>query len=559
MQGAIEKTVKDVLSSPVSEVLSIKGAWGVGKTYWWKSKFRSLIKPGRFDRYSYVSLFGVENLKDLEFKIFQEAVALEGTKVQQKSNKYISRLVPKISECFRRRFKTVEEIEVVKKYLPDLKAIALSKVNNYLICLDDFERKGKELGSDKVMGLISYLKEEKDCTVVLILNEDEIDKMEDGDKNYYYKYKEKVIGVEVKFEMIPEDAAMIALSTRIMKEYITKYVCKIGVTNIRIIQKIDRISGLLEPCLNGYDHIVIDAIARTTVILCWSYYTKDLEVPNFEFILRFYTEKTYFSYKGLSVEEKEWCEKIDACGVDSLNEVDFEIVKILRKGIFDEKTFSESLEKTKYVVDARRRKEDLFTAIDTFWNCLECNQEEALELLFRKFGDALPVLEMNDLESVVYIYQVLEQEDMVEKCINKYLYMFRTRKDKIDWRGSMYGRYVKNETIKKEFDNNLFGLKPTHTLNDVFSKIIQREECDADDIMVLYQSDEGSYLEILAKLRGSGLKIIVLFFVELIERSDVTTEESEIHNKAISALKTLAGQCKINEVRLSRYGITVQR
>jgi hypothetical protein len=59
------------LKSDTPEVLAIKGAWGVGKTYSWnkflnKANNRNEIS---LERYSYVSLFGVDSLEELRFLI----------------------------------------------------------------------------------------------------------------------------------------------------------------------------------------------------------------------------------------------------------------------------------------------------------------------------------------------------------------------------------------------------------------------------------------------------------------------------------------------------------
>src|SRR6516225_53831 len=55
-------------------VMVIKGAWGVGKTHLWNDLIKSekdALKPAK---YSYVSLFGLETLKELKTAVFASTI-----------------------------------------------------------------------------------------------------------------------------------------------------------------------------------------------------------------------------------------------------------------------------------------------------------------------------------------------------------------------------------------------------------------------------------------------------------------------------------------------------
>jgi uncharacterized protein YydD (DUF2326 family) len=61
-----------------------------------------------------------------------------------------------------------------------------------IVCFDDFERLSSSMELKEVLGLISELKEQKNCSVVMILNEDELR----DNKETLDKYKEKLIDYE---------------------------------------------------------------------------------------------------------------------------------------------------------------------------------------------------------------------------------------------------------------------------------------------------------------------------------------------------------------------------
>ena len=71
-----------------------------------------------------------------------------------------------------------------------LESLLFLQVKDAIICFDDFERISNKLDIKDVMGLANQLKLEKNCQIILILDED---KAESENKEKYAKYKEKLI------------------------------------------------------------------------------------------------------------------------------------------------------------------------------------------------------------------------------------------------------------------------------------------------------------------------------------------------------------------------------
>ena len=67
------------LAKAEPEVLCISGKWGVGKTYTWNYYLKEAKQARRItlEKYAYVSLFGLKNLEDLRFAIFDETKATD--------------------------------------------------------------------------------------------------------------------------------------------------------------------------------------------------------------------------------------------------------------------------------------------------------------------------------------------------------------------------------------------------------------------------------------------------------------------------------------------------
>lgn len=551
MLTTIEHAVQSLLSSPDPEALAIKGSWGVGKTYWWKKRLKHLTERTRYRRYSYVSLFGVNSLKELEFKIFQQAVALDELDSQRDIDHFFGNVLSNAAAKLRKHLDKVDEIQLTSKYLPDLKSIASLSVYDYLICLDDFERKGKNLSSREVMGLASFLKEEKNCTIVMILNEDVISDAEEN-IDEYITYKEKLIDVEVEFHITSEIASKIALDDAVLQSHVKKYIFRLNITNIRIIKKINRIAKKIDHLIIGCQEKILDDIAMSIVVFCWSNYTKDKMVPSLQFILRYYSS-SYFGVNNLNGQEQIWKHALDDYGDKNLTEVDLEIADFICKGYLNEDVFKERLERVRCDTDAESKKDKFILAVDNFWNCLECNQEEAVTELSLAYRKAVQHLEVHNLESLVYIYESLGMEEEVSTCIDMFIEASRDDNAKLNLRENVFAKFLNNERIRQALNLAFEKNKPRKSFDDIIQKIIRREICDEGDAIIMSQSNVEEYTAAFKKLKGHDLTIAMDFIESLKNAQMGVDNETTIFNKARLALEELSNQCKINQIRLSRY------
>ena len=106
-----------------------------------------------------------------------------------------------------------------------------------IICFDDLERKGDNLKIKDFLGFVNLLKEQRNCKVVLILNNNAFDGEEFEDFNRYF---EKTVDTRIEFDPSPREAAATALNKASEhRELLQKCCIDLGITNIRVIRKID--------------------------------------------------------------------------------------------------------------------------------------------------------------------------------------------------------------------------------------------------------------------------------------------------------------------------------
>src|SRR5262249_1929120 len=132
-----------------------------------------------------------------------------------------------------------------------------------------------------IMGLASHLKGHKGSKGVLILNDDAL---EEEDKKEFDTYYEKVVDSTLKFLPTPEESGRIALTGQTeIEKLLTAHCIALGISNIRLIKKIERAAHKVEPMLKAYDPEVFKQAIHSLALFGWSLYEPN-KAPSVEYL-----------------------------------------------------------------------------------------------------------------------------------------------------------------------------------------------------------------------------------------------------------------------------------
>ncbi|MBI1452110.1 MULTISPECIES: P-loop NTPase fold protein [Acinetobacter] len=232
--------------------IAIIGCWGVGKTFAWNKFLETRAKEEEekikhlpaFKRnndqkvfskkYAYISLFGIENLSDLKVAI---STNMSSNYFNQESSKNFE-----IPAFIKKGLTALREVKLtsseygVSSSARIFESMLYAQVKDAIICFDDFERMSKKLDIKDVMGLANQLKLEKNCQIILILDED---KAEGENKKKYAEYKEKLIDETIKITsvepLIRENAKDI---DEPLVGLMVKFADELDIHNFRFFQKV---------------------------------------------------------------------------------------------------------------------------------------------------------------------------------------------------------------------------------------------------------------------------------------------------------------------------------
>ena len=171
----IKSQIANFLQCNTPEVMAIKGRWGIGKTYSWNKFLLEAKKSNRIalKKYSYVSLFGLNSLDAFKYSIFEQVVSSELIGTQPSVATFKENTLSLLGSLGRKSFNIFRESSLLKGFSPAIESLSFLSLNETIICIDDLERKGNSLSIKDVLGLVSLLKEQKKCKIVLLLNDGE--------------------------------------------------------------------------------------------------------------------------------------------------------------------------------------------------------------------------------------------------------------------------------------------------------------------------------------------------------------------------------------------------
>jgi hypothetical protein len=325
-----------LLADTDNKVVALSGKWGTGKSFMWEE-----VKAASADEMVtgalYASLFGLSSIEQVKVKLVQKALP------SLKAN-------PGLLEKIKAGIKALEGINKGFGALSDLGlAFAPAILRGKLIVLDDIERKHEKLNVDEVLGFIDELTQLYNCRFVLILNSDQLDKLE-----LWKTLREKVVDQELSLNTTPSEAFNIAvgltLSPYADRVHVSVKVC--GLTNIRIIRKVIKTVNQILGERHGLSDAVLTRVIPSIVLLAAIHYKGIEGGPDFGFVLAYgaYSDSTLLVNKDDKESEDgkrkaKWRRLLSELGIGTSDDFELLVADFLHSGLFDVSKVAEIIDR----------------------------------------------------------------------------------------------------------------------------------------------------------------------------------------------------------------------
>ena len=533
------------------EVLCISGAWGVGKTYLWKEALVEAAKAAPpLPDYSYVSLFGADSLEDLRLAIFANRVSLSPGKVAKMRLWSLSRA--KSAQA------ALEQVPKVGPLFKALGAMYFSSVRGMIVCIDDLERRSKNLRIKDVFGLISFLREERNCRIVLLLNDGELKNGIEDFRNYF----EKTIDVHLRFAPSAEESAAIAFpNPDELARSVGKYCVTLGIRNIRIIRKIERAARGVQPHIQGFDSEVIQSAIRSIVLLQWAL-LKGTDAPSLEYLKKRTGLTTYNFDKDSKVppDEARWNAMLDGFGWGSLDELDQELIASLEVGCFDADRIKSTASAVGARIEHQRQDGNFEDAWKEYHESFDDNQDKVLDTLYAAFKQTFKTITFMNLDGTIRLFRELGRNQQAEELLKFYIDNRDEPQKFWDLEAHAFGSDVKDPGVKTAIKEKFrsFGSTEVNIVDLLIAMGSTGKGWNMSDIDAIAELPVSEFKKLFKETRGRDLKRMVSGGLLANLVANPTEGMKAVTRSTIAALREIAAESPINARRVTNfYGVSL--
>jgi hypothetical protein len=527
---ALDRTFSDFLKHPEKKVLVLKGKWGVGKTYAWK-KFVETNKEFKESAIAYVSLFGVKDLKEVQQLIVQKAVP-----TNLKQLRSISKVGIPLVNALRNL-----PVPYLKEALETTDNIAALLVRRFLICFDDIERKSDELSLAEILGLVSVLKEEKDCRIVLIFNEDQI--QGEDDKISLRKYREKVVDQEIAYDPFVKDNIRLIFQPNeflIVQDALQM----MAVNNIRIIKFAHWNAKHFEPYTALLESAVRDSLMGNIAILTCLFYMHGDQIDMRNLPLN------YFSIMFSKDKEEKLTDAELLLKEAQYSKQDFDplIVDYLQTGKYDEV----ELRKVLATLNERELKNKTQQKLASVWGLFNRNFQSTKTEVEKAFTDFVEKhgkeLAFGELKQVCDLFTMLGRDEISQKWKTEFIESKITTLT-ID-EAEFFKSQISNPEILRKISEREKEIQKDTSLKDVIYRMIEQRSWSPKDEAFLNSFSDDEYYKWLEYEKDENLLSHLRGFYQTFVGNPNNEIWKSIGAKLQGALKRLSKRSELDKHRI---------
>lgn len=552
----VKSEIKRFLASSAPEVLCIKGKWGVGKTFAWRQFLGEAENEGTLGlkQYAYVSLFGLNDLEALRYSIFENTVSTGDflSTADVASFGYMLDRVKGLTRKGRPFYAAVANKFGGNGAGDALSRAAFLAVRNQYVCLDDLERSGDSLRIRDVLGLASMLKEQRRCKVILLLNEERLD---DADKDELQRQLEKVVDVSLVFEPSPEEAVDIAFAAKTpLNDKLAPRIVKLGVTNIRIIKKIERLAERLAKLLSPYRSEVLDQGIHAVALGGLSVLQPD-SAPPIDFVRKHNSLLAAMREKkdDLPDEVRQWTDYIEEYGWSHSDDLDNAIFDGVLAGYFNEDTILHAANEVQSNYDNSKENSPFSKAWRLYHDSFLIDDDKVLDALYLGAKESLSTVTPMNLNGTIMLLRECERDVQADELIKLYMAQPELNTNQLDEELQMWGDEPIDPTLASAFEKLKADFVDTRDPKDVLIAMVTNRGWNEADLALLAKQSANEFEKMFESIEGRNLSSVVKYALSL------GAYDGENHKKVgksvTAALKSIAAKSPLRKRRIAGFGV----
>lgn len=554
----VKNEILTFLKSSEPGVLCVRGKWGVGKTFAWSEQLKTAHdrKEIALTRYSYVSLFGINSLDELKLSIFENVVALSGRKLRADLNTLDSFITSNFGS-WRKPIRLLQSIPGIRSIIGGEASAIISflTIRDQIICFDDLERRGQRLDIRDVLGLVSLLREQRGCKVVIILNDEALS----GDeKTEFQTHLEKVVDISLVYGPTASESVSIALDqSNDVSQYIGECCGSLGIANIRVIKRIESFVRMIEPLLIDFDKDVFRVACSSLVLFCWAR-DQPGEAPTLDFLTSSKARSVFGlqEKENLSDKEAAWSALLAAYGYTWTDDFSLALIEGVWAGFFDPVKIENGAKDLHNKLASAKADGSFEDAWRLYHDSFSDNADEVLDAIYASFMNNYRYIAPLNLNGTVALFKDLGRNEQALEMIRYYVENRDEPRSFFDLERDPFSGDINDIDVLNAFAKRC--AVPDEAL-DISTMLLRLKESWNDEILAeLAAAKIEEYKTVFKETSGTDLRRMIAGVLQFDRINNASAVMKEISRRAKEALKLIGAESPINARRVAKFGIVLE-
>ncbi len=560
--AVVKSRLDELIVNNRARVMLMTGGWGGGKTYQWNQAIQRKHGCAQLERYAYVSLFGVNSLAEVKRRVAEESI-LQLPLPESGTYKTLGEFSSSLS-WRAQPWKLVKMLPAVP-YLNKLEGLAselsFMAIKQSIVCFDDIERRGAALSLRDLFGLVTYLKEERNCRVLLIANDQRLD---DASKGELALLLEKVVDEHVDFKISHVEAVDIGLARldQQLASVLRPHVLNLQTSNIRAIKKIAELAVELKKVLSEIDSDVFSEALKSLSLFGAGHWLKSDSYPPIEYsTATIHSWSRYFG-RQRDVEptpqeriEEGWDAVISRVGYLATSELDKEIATSVRRGFFVKEDLLPFAQKDAQTADAERRRRQFHKQWSTFFHTIQGDSNVMLEGLYELTVQNLDVISQGDAEMAWQTFIDAKQIEKSEKILERFVAINATSRPGVFAATQIAARRGTDPGFRVRMQQESARSSLPETLVEVLDRLQVHSSYSTDDVNRIANTDFSELEKLLFESDADLFRTRISALIRLRELSTSgnTGAAARTSDSALQLLRNLIANDPLMQVRIGHY------
>tara|TARA_R110000751_G_scaffold31260_5_gene79754 strand:- start:287 stop:1174 length:888 start_codon:yes stop_codon:yes gene_type:complete len=288
-------------------------------------------------------------------------------------------------------------------------------------------------------------------------------------------------------------------------------------------------------------------------VWCDLCHASDENVPSLDFI-----GKRQDIRKTVKLDEKiekTWQIQLQNYGFKYLNDLAVELFNYVVCGRVDGNNLTNRVEGLKEKIRQSKLEGSFHSSWNNYFNSCSKDEEFVVSSMYHSFMSSCEFVSINNLNNLILFFRELGHDDKITTMIKDYCSHLKRDLTKLD-KELRFQQADLDKELATELELLQCQSRGWIELEDIARQIVSSIELSSEDKRIIVQATKENYYDLFMSLEHDELNSIVSTLL------DIGDNHYKVQGGKVSpveeALREIAGQSKINEIRVRRFGIKLR-